>query len=120
VTTQDDWRQRGLVIEVQSERAARFHRKTVEALAEIIAAAGLRHPQELQPHYLTTRTSPMEARPMAELHTYLPENILLDSPEDTPYAAWWEAADAASFKPRVDLLEKVTELRAIQNVGVHL
>jgi glutamate synthase domain-containing protein 2 len=120
VTTQDAWRQRGLVVEVQSQRAARFHRKTLEALTEIVAAAGLRHPKELRPHHLTTRTSPVEARPMAELHTYLPENVLLDSPGDTPYAAWWEAADAESFRPRIDLLEKVTELRAIQNVGVHL
>ncbi len=54
--------------------------KAIEALSEIVAAAGLRHPKELRPHRLTTQTSPVEARPMAELHTYLPENVLLDSP----------------------------------------
>ena len=49
VTTQDKRRQRGLVPEVQGPRAARFHAKTLEALADIVAAAGLEHPSALQP-----------------------------------------------------------------------
>jgi hypothetical protein len=111
VTTQDPWRQRGLVPEVQAKRAERFHRKTLTALADIVAAAGLTHPQDLQPHHLTTRISAAEARPMGELHTFLPENILIDAPQDTIYGAWWEAADAETFKSRIDLVERVTESR---------
>jgi glutamate synthase domain-containing protein 2 len=111
VTTQDPWRQRGLVPEVQAKRAERFHRKTLIALADIVAAAGLTHPQDLQPHHLTTRVSAAEARPMGELHTFLPENILIDAPEDTIYGAWWEAADADTFKSRIDLVERITEMQ---------
>jgi glutamate synthase domain-containing protein 2 len=110
VTTQDSWRQRGLVVDVQSQRAARFHQKTLAALGDIVAAAGLTHPQDLQPHHLTTRISAAEAKPMGTLHTFLPENILIDAPGETVYAAWWEAADADTFEPQVDLVDRITEI----------
>lgn len=109
VTTQDPWRQRGLVVEVQSRRAARFHEKTLASLADIVAAAGFSHPRALQPHHFMTRNSAVEAKAMGGLHSFLPENILLDAPQDTTYAAWWEAADPESFEPRIDLVGAVTE-----------
>ena len=118
VTTQDPWRQRGLVVDVQSQRAARFHQKTVASLADIVAAAGLRHPGELQPHHLTTRVSAVEAQSLNELRTFLPERALLDAPEETPYAAWWQAADADSFQPRAGLTEQIIENRSKWNKGV--
>jgi glutamate synthase domain-containing protein 2 len=114
VTTQDPWRQRGLVVEVQSRRAARFHATTLASLSDIVAAAGFDHPRALQPHHLTTRISAVEAKVMGSLHAFLPENVLLDAPEDTAYAAWWDAADPESFKPRIDLVAAVTESRRQQ------
>lgn len=111
ITTQDPRRQRGLVVDVQSQRAARFHEKTVASLTEIVAAAGLRHPNELQPHHLATCDSAVEAKELSRLLTFLPEGILLDAPEETPYASWWQAADADSFKPRGDLANNIIENR---------
>ncbi|WP_054301480.1 FMN-binding glutamate synthase family protein [Gemmobacter sp. LW-1] len=104
VTSQDPGRQRGLIPEVQGERAARFHAKTLEAMADIVAAAGFRHPQDLQPHHLMHRTGPEKAMPMDRIHTFLPEGILRDSPDDTIYADWWAAARADSFRPGIDLV----------------
>lgn len=104
VTSQDPGRQRGLVPEVQGERAARFHAKTLEAMADIVAAAGFKHPQDLQPHHLMHRTGPDKAAPLDRIHTFLPQGILLDSPEDTIYADWWAAARADSFRPAIDLV----------------
>jgi glutamate synthase domain-containing protein 2 len=106
VTTQDPLLQRGLVPEVQGERAARFHRRTLNALNDIVAAAGFRHPTELQPHHIMHRVSPGRAVPMDRIHTFLPEGILLDTPEDTIYADWWAAARTDSFKPAIDLAER--------------
>jgi len=109
VTTQDKWRQRGLVVDVQAERARRFQEKTLASLAELCAALGVTHPRDLQPHHLTTRLDAAVAKPMGQVHTFLPEGILLEAPEDTPYAAWWEAADADSFRPRIDLVQATIE-----------
>ncbi len=106
VATQDPWRQRGLVPEVQGERAARFHAKTVSALAEIIAATGLKHPRDLQPHHIMHRAGPEKAVTMDRIHTFLPEGILLEEPGETIYADWWAAARTDSFRPAVDLVER--------------
>ena len=100
VTTQDPLRQRGLVPEVQGERAARFHAKTLEALADMVAAAGLKHPADLQPHHLMHRVGPEKAVTMDRIHTFLPEGMLLDAPEDTIYADWWAAAQRRQLPPR--------------------
>ena len=103
VTTQDAWRQRGLIPEVQAERAARFHSKTLESLADMVAAAGLTHPQDLKPHHLMHRIGAEKAATMDRIHAFLSEGALIDAPEDTIYAEWWKAAQADSFKPATDL-----------------
>ncbi|MDQ2094024.1 FMN-binding glutamate synthase family protein [Rhodalgimonas zhirmunskyi] len=103
VTTQDPGRQRGLVPEVQGERAARFHRKTVEALAEIVAAAGLEHPRDLRPHHIVQRIGVTQGRTVDTVFPFLPENALIDDPGATIYADWWAAADPDTFKPKIDL-----------------
>lgn len=106
VATQDKWRQRGLVPEVQGKAAARFHRKTVEALSEITGSCGLQHPCELHPQDLATRISAVESRRMGDLHDFLPDGILLDEPECTVYANEWQAADPDSFRPAIDLFDR--------------
>lgn len=97
IATQDPLRQRGLVVDVQGERSARFHRKTVHAMMDMVAAAGLHHPDDLRPHHLTTRRSGVEACGIQELHTFLEHGDLLNHPEKTPYAAWWKAASPDTF-----------------------
>jgi hypothetical protein len=104
VTTQNKSRQRGLIPQVQGERAARFHARTLEALGEIVAAVGLKHPRELEAHHLMHRVGPEKAVPMDRIHTFVPEGILLDAPEETIFADWWKAASADSFRPAIDLV----------------
>ena len=104
VTTQNPGRQRGLIPEIQGERSARFHARTVAALAEMAAAAGLSHPRDLQPHHLMHRVGPEAAETMDRIHPFLPENILREAPEDTLYGDWWKAAQAGSFTPATDLV----------------
>jgi glutamate synthase domain-containing protein 2 len=99
VTTQDPLLRRGLVPEIQGKR-------TLKALADIVAAAGFKHPTDLRPHHIMHRTGSERAEPMDRIHTFLPEGILLDAPEDTIYADWWAAARAESFMPAVDLAQR--------------
>ncbi|MCA8927559.1 MAG: FMN-binding glutamate synthase family protein [Alphaproteobacteria bacterium] len=105
VTTQNPGRQRGLVPEVQGRQAARFHAKTLAALADIVAAAGFKTPAELEPHHLMHRLGPDKAAPMDRIQTFLAKNILLEAPDETIYADWWRAARADSFRPAIDLAE---------------
>jgi len=103
VTTQDPGRQRGLVVDVQSERSARFHKKTLQALVDIVAAAGLMHPKELQPHHIVHRVGSTNSKVIDRIYRFLPEGILNEAPDETHYAQWWHAASADSFKAQVDL-----------------
>ncbi|WP_346839759.1 FMN-binding glutamate synthase family protein [Microbulbifer sp. SAOS-129_SWC] len=103
VTTQDPRRQRGLIVDVQGKRAAAFQARTLEALGTIVAAAGLTHPCELRPHHLYQRISATESMPVDRVWHFLEDNALLDAPDDTPYAHWWRAARADSFKPAIEL-----------------
>ena len=103
VTSQIPSRQRGLIPEIQGERAARFHGKTLDALADILASAGLKHPSEFEPHHIMQRVGPEEAVALDRLQVFLPEGALRDAPEDTIYADWWAAARADNFRPATDL-----------------
>ncbi|MFP8967564.1 FMN-binding glutamate synthase family protein [Pokkaliibacter sp. CJK22405] len=120
ITTQDAWRQRGLVVDVQAERAARFHEKTIEALMDIVSSAGHTHPKDLDAHHLTARIDATQSKPLIEIHPFLPRNILLDEPEETPYAAWWKAADADTFAPRTDLVDAFRKSKINQQKGYEL
>ncbi|MGD8581852.1 MAG: FMN-binding glutamate synthase family protein [Gammaproteobacteria bacterium] len=103
ITTQDPRRQRGLVVDVQAQRAANFQARSLEALADIVAAVGLNHPGELRPHHLFQRVSVKQSLPLDRVWHFLAENELVDAAEETPYAHWWNAARADSFKPLVEI-----------------
>ncbi len=100
VTTTDPHLQRGLVVAEKAQRVTNYHRHTVDALAELVAAAGLSHPSELLPHHLWHRVSPIEVKPLDRIYPFLTAGSLLAEADATPYAAEWEAADADSFAPR--------------------
>lgn len=47
VTTQDKWRMAGLVVDDKKQRVANYHQDTVESCVELIAAAGLTDPGQV-------------------------------------------------------------------------
>jgi glutamate synthase domain-containing protein 2 len=57
VATQDPVRQRALVVPEKAARVENYHRNTLIALTELVAAAGLSHPSELRPSHFLRRTS---------------------------------------------------------------
>ena len=100
VATQDPLRQRALVVPDKAERVASFHRNTLHALAEMLAAAGLEHPSELKPKHLARRISPSEIGLFSDLHTFLkPGELLSGSIESEFYARMWRMARSDSFAP---------------------
>lgn len=99
VTTNDPHLQRGLVVPEKAARVTSFHLRTVAALADLVAAAGLTHPRELLPQHVWHRVSPIEVKPLDRIYSFIPAGSLLEAPEETPYALEWEAADPDSFAP---------------------
>ena len=71
VATQDAGRQRALVVPDKAQRVANFHRATVAALAELVAAAGLERPSQLQGYHFSRRISQNLTATFAELYPEL-------------------------------------------------
>lgn len=98
VATQDKLRQRALVVPDKAQRVYNFHRNTIKALAEMLAAAGVTHPRELGPHHLFRRVSATEIKLVSQIHRFLKPGSLLNGGADAEfYESCWSMAQAESF-----------------------
>jgi glutamate synthase domain-containing protein 2 len=100
VTTQDPQRQMALVVPSKAERVKQFHQNTLESFKELLQAAGLTSPDQLQAHHFSHRISHTETQTLAQMYPSLSQGALLkDSvaklPE--PYKTYWGKASADSF-----------------------
>lgn len=106
VATQDPGRQRGLDPGDKSERVYHFQKNTVKALAEILAAAGLRHPDELGPEHIIRRIDPETVLPLSRVYAQLRPGELLQGgePEHPSLRQYWRESRSDSFAPPASLL----------------
>ncbi|WP_199269438.1 FMN-binding glutamate synthase family protein [Cobetia sp. L2A1] len=101
IATQDDLRQKSLVVEDKADQVRHFHHNTLHALAEIIAASGLSTPWQITPDHLVHRVSDNEIKLFSHLHPFLTTGALLEEADDYPfYRRIWNMAQAHSFQPR--------------------
>ena len=98
VSTQDRARQRALVVPDKSERVYNFHRATVESLAELVAAAGLEHPNEFAPAHFSRRVSPHDVMSFAQLYPTLQPGELVAGSGDKRFEIPWAMASAKEFR----------------------
>jgi glutamate synthase domain-containing protein 2 len=104
IATQDALRQRAIVVPDKAQRVASFHQNTLKALAELIAAAGLRHPSELKPHHLVRRVSANQVKLASALLPYLETGQLLSDVHLTGelpevFSKYWPISQSESFHP---------------------
>jgi len=97
VTSQDPVRNRALVVHHKAERVYNYHRATLQALAELIAAAGLDHPRQLRPIHFSQRTSTTEVLSFAKLYPQLRPGELIEGTYDARFREAWAMARPDSF-----------------------
>ena len=98
VATQDPNRQAALDPQDKGVRVATFHRNTLLALRDLLAAAGLQHPSEMGPEHIIRRVSSTEVRSLAKLHHFVRPGELLETVPDHPvFQVFWDQARADSF-----------------------
>ncbi|MDX2315490.1 MAG: FMN-binding glutamate synthase family protein [Gammaproteobacteria bacterium] len=98
VTTQDPQRQRALVVPEKAERVHQFHHNTMQALSEIIAAAGLNHPAEILPCHFYVRLGGPATVSADRGGIWLQPGSLLDGSAPEDYQDYWATANADSFR----------------------
>jgi glutamate synthase domain-containing protein 2 len=99
VATQDPIRARALFVPDKAERVYSFHRATMMILAELTAAAGLTHPEELRPEHFCRRISPHEAASFAELYPAPPHGAFLHGDISARFARAFALSRADTFAP---------------------
>ena len=102
VTTQDPARQRALVVTDKAERVYRFHQGTLEALKELIQAAGLHDPSEFEPSHIVRRSGRGVTLLSQSLTLVKPGALLRADLGDEPwpfdlYRNYWPRASADRF-----------------------
>ena len=105
MATQDPLRQRALVVVDKAERVWRFHEQTLEALKELVQAAGLSHPHEITARHIVRRLANQDVRLLANQLSFVAPGALRAAAEG--HAPWphkvfelyWPLARADSFAP---------------------
>jgi glutamate synthase domain-containing protein 2 len=105
VSTQDPLRQRALAVPDKMERVYRFHLNTLEALRELVQAAGLEHPNQIRATHIVRRGGEREVRLLANLLPFVQPGELLAAMRGEArwphavYEMYWPRAQAHTFAP---------------------
>ena len=97
VATQDPSRQRALHVDDKARRVANYHHNTLESLAEIVAAMGVDHPDQLLPHHVFKRIESSRAVSYAEAFDFLEEGSLIDGSANQRFKSYWDSASPEIF-----------------------
>ncbi len=99
VATQDPARGRAIDVPSKADRVASYHRNTVIALSELVAAAGLPHPRDLRGAHFLLRSA---ADRVVSLEQQYPQmhigELLSDYDKTRPFGAAFAAASAHTFE----------------------
>jgi hypothetical protein len=87
------------VVPDKAERVYNFHHATLTALAELVAAAGLEHPQDFHPRHFLKRVAPDRVETFDQIHRTLAPGELLTGTDDPRYRQFWPIARADTFTP---------------------
>jgi len=104
VTTQDPLRQQALVVPTKTERVYKFHQGTLEALKELVQAAGLTHPREITASHIVRRMADHDVRLLANQLSFIAPGSLLAAAEGrgewphNVFKLYWPLARASSFQ----------------------
>jgi len=97
VATQDESRQRGLDVRDKATRVANFHRHTVAAFAEILAASGVPRPDQLTPATIYRRVDSRRTETLEQAYDWMAPGQLVDGGAQGSWLADWDRASPDRF-----------------------
>jgi glutamate synthase domain-containing protein 2 len=86
VATQNPKLYKGLDVNNKAVRVSNYHHETIKAAVELMAAAGIDHPDRLHRSHIYRRVSANQIQTYAEMYPYLLKGSLLEA----PYPQGWE------------------------------
>jgi glutamate synthase domain-containing protein 2 len=97
VATQDPDLVKGLVVLDKSVRVANYHRLTIESFLDVLAAAGLSSPGELEPHLIQRRINGAQVLHYDDIYHYLKPGSLIHGDVPPAFEQAWTSSRAESF-----------------------
>ncbi len=98
ITTQNPALVAGLDVEDKGTRVFRYHHDTIESLLELIAAAGLDAPYQIEPHHVWRRVSERVSAHYGDIYPYQESGSLLQGNAHPTLQREWDRADASTFQ----------------------
>ena len=77
VATQNQSLMKGLVVDDKAVRVANYHEETIHSFLELVAAAGLHHPEEITRRHINRRIGIHKVAKYSDIYPYLEEGCLL-------------------------------------------
>ena len=101
IATMDPKRYRVIDVEDRAERVFNFQRNTRFALKELLEAAGLTHPQDLNRRHIVRRLSASQIKLADQIYPKVETGALIrnEDVEDVRLSSYWERVDQSSFQP---------------------
>ena len=108
IATQDPQRWKHLDVPDKATRVYAFHRNTMEALRDLLSAAGLNHPDELGPEHILRRVSTRKVQSLGALYRYLQPGDLLQArvSEHAVFRAFWNTSRSDTFAPPAQVVSR--------------
>lgn len=103
IATQDNDLMKGLVVSDKSERVARYHSETIERLLEIVAAAGLDSPRDLNRTHIFRRVNHASVCRYDEIFPYMTSGCLLTNEYPDRFRQSMLESSASTFLPQEDI-----------------
>jgi glutamate synthase domain-containing protein 2 len=98
VATQDPNLMKGLVPEEKSVRVARFQKETVKSAMDLMASAGLAHPDDVTRDIVTTRIDRNKVETFAQIYPELETGCLIyESTVPKEFLYFWKKASVEKF-----------------------
>src|SRR5690554_5112901 len=104
VATQNPKLVRGLVVADKKYRVANYHNETVKSASELMAAAGIKHPDDLHRVFIQRRISPDRVLTYLDSYRYIPKGSLLQEPYAKQFEVIMAISSSDSFTPNYNNL----------------
>lgn len=107
VATQDPGLTKGLVVSDKKVRVYNYHKTTVFSAIQLMGAAGLCHPEQIQRSFIYRRVGPNTIETFAETYPEIPEGSLLETPYPSQYERDMALSSSSTFMPQFENISKV-------------
>ena len=107
VATQDPALSKGLVVSDKKVRVYNYHKSTIFSAIQLIGAAGLRHPDQIQCSFIYRRVGPNKIETFADTYPEIPEGSLLETPYPSQYERDMALSSSTTFMPVFENVSKV-------------